>query len=310
VALPNDRFVIRLFSPVVTVGGGQVLDASPGKHKRFSGRVLEGLEKLAGPARDAVEQMFAQAGGRPQGVRDIALKAGRSEAEVAEAVSALAAAGRLVAVVRDEPRRYLHADVRDRLAEGLVASVRAYFEDHPFRPAVPFSDLRSAFLASSDAETLKLLLDDLVARKVLARVEAGVGLPGREAKEDPAAAALRDRVETVFRDARFAAPLEEEARLKLGLNPSVFLPVLNGLVRSGALVRLAPKVTYHRDTVEAARAAVAGLLERRGSVTIAELRDRLNLSRKYAQAILEHFDRTGFTRRVEDRHVPARPRSS
>jgi len=305
VALPGDRFVIRLFSPVVTVGGGQVLDANPVKHKRFSGQVLEGLEKLAGPVRDAIDQMFAQAGGAPQGIREIALKAGRSETEVADAVAALIAAGRLVPVGTEKPERYIHADVRDRLAESLVASVRAYFDSNPFRPLMPYSDLRAEFLVSSDAPTLKLLLDDLVTKNVLSRAEAGVGLAGREAKEDPAAAELRGRVEAVFRNARFAAPLEEEARLKLGLNPSVFNPVLNGLIRAGVLVRLAPKVTYHRDTVEAARAAVAGLLERRGSVTIAELRDRLNLSRKYAQAILEHFDRTGFTRRVEDRHVPA-----
>ncbi len=305
VALPGDRFVIRLFSPVVTVGGGQVLDANPSKHKRFSGEVLEGLEKLAGPARDAVEQMFAQAGGAPQGVREIALKAGRSEVEVADAVAGLLAAGRLVAVVTEQPERYLHADVRDRLADGLVASARAYFESNPFRPLMPYSDLRAEFLVSSDAPTLKFLLDGLVAGKVLTRAEAGVGLVGREAKEDPVAAGLRGRVESVFRDARFAAPLEEEARTKLGLNPSAFNPVVNGLVKAGTLIRLAPKVTYHRDTVEAARVAVAGLLERRGSVTIAELRDRLVLSRKYAQAILEYFDRTGFTRRVEDRHVPA-----
>jgi selenocysteine-specific elongation factor len=83
----------------------------------------------------------------------------------------------------------------------------------------------------------------------------------------------------------------------------VFNPILNGLLRSGALVRLAPKVTYHKETLESARTAVAGLIERHGSVTIAELRDRLNLSRKYAQAILEYFDRTGYTKRVEDRHV-------
>jgi selenocysteine-specific elongation factor len=305
VALPGDRFVIRLFSPVVTVGGGQVLDANPVRHKRFSGQVLEGLEKLAGPARDAVEQMFRQAGGAPQGVRDIALKSGRGEPEVAEAVAALLADGRLVAFAAEKPPRYLHADVRDRLAEGLVASVRAYFEDHPYRPLMPYSDLRAEFLVSSDAPTLKLLLDALVAANVLTRAGDGIGLAGREAKEDPAAAELRRRVEAVFREARYAAPLEEEARLKLGLNPSVFNPVLNGLVRSGALVRLAPKVTYHRATVEAARLAVAGLLERRGAVTIAELRDRLDLSRKYAQAILEHFDKTGFTKRVGDRHVPA-----
>jgi selenocysteine-specific elongation factor len=80
---------------------------------------------------------------------------------------------------------------------------------------------------------------------------------------------------------------------------------LNTLLRAGTLVRLAPKVIYHRDTLEAARRAVAGLIERHGSVSIAELRDRLDLSRKYAQAILEYFDRIGYTKRVGDRHVPA-----
>ncbi len=86
VALPGDRFVIRSFSPLVTIGGGQVLDANPGKHKRFSGRVLEGLEKLAGTSREAVEQMFIQSGGAPQGAREIALKLGRGEPEVADIV--------------------------------------------------------------------------------------------------------------------------------------------------------------------------------------------------------------------------------
>jgi selenocysteine-specific elongation factor len=83
----------------------------------------------------------------------------------------------------------------------------------------------------------------------------------------------------------------------------VFKNLVDGLARDGRIVRLAPKVTYHREALEAARQAVLGLIERRGSVTIAELRDRLSLSRKYAQAILEYFDRTGLTKRVEDRHV-------
>jgi selenocysteine-specific elongation factor len=306
VALPGDRFVIRSFSPIVTVGGGQVLDASPGKHKRFSGRVLEGLEKLGGSSREAVEQMFAQAGGTPQGVREIALKCGRSEAEVSEAVAALLAERRLVEIVTDKPERYMHAAVLDRLTDGLAASVRAYFTAHPYRPIVPFSDLRAEFLKTSDAPTLKHVLGGLIEREVLFRTDAGIGLVGREVEPDPAEKEVRDRIEGAFRSARFSAPLEEEVRAKLGMNPSVFNPILNSLVRSGALVRLSPKVTYHREALEAARAAVAGLIERRGSVTIAELRDRLDLSRKYAQAILEYFDRTSYTKRVEDRHVLAR----
>lgn len=305
VALPGDRFVIRSFSPIVTIGGGRVLDAAPEKHKRFSGGVLEGLEKLGGSSRDAVGQMFAQAGGEPQTVHDIALKLGRGEPEVAAAVAAFVADGRLIAVSGEKPEKYLHKTAFARLSDGLVAAVRTYFEKNPYRPTMPYSDLRAEFLETSDAPTLKVVLDALVASGVLFRKEAEVGLAGREAKVDPAGAGLRSRVEGVFRSARFSAPLEDEVRTKLGLNPSVFDPILNGFLRSGELVRLAPKVIYHRETLEAARVAVAGLIERHGSVTIAELRDRLNLSRKYAQAILEYFDKTGFTKRVEDRHVPA-----
>lgn len=306
VALPGDRFVIRSFSPVVTIGGGQVLDANPEKHKRFSGRVLDGLGKLGGTARDAVEQMFVQSGGTPQGVRDIALKLGRGEAEVAAAVAELVAGGCVVAIAGEKPEKYIHKMVFARLADGVVAGVKAYFEANPFRPTRPFSDIRADFLTDSDAPTLKLILDELIGKGVLFRKEAEVGLAGRVAKANPVEENVRARVEGVFKSARFAAPLEEEVLVRLDLNQTLFKNVVDGLIRDGRLVRLAPKVTYDRETLEAAREAVAGLIERRGSVTIAELRDRLALSRKYAQAILEYFDRTGFTKRVEDRHVFAK----
>src|SRR5512136_100244 len=65
VALPGDRFVIRSFSPLVTIDGGQVLDPSPEKHKRLSGQVLEGMKKLGGAVEEAVEQAFLQAEARP-----------------------------------------------------------------------------------------------------------------------------------------------------------------------------------------------------------------------------------------------------
>ncbi len=305
VALPGDRFVVRSFSPVATVGGGRVLDAAPEKHKRFSGRVLEGLDKLGGPARDAVDQMFAQSGGTPRNASDIALKLGRAEPEVAEAVAALAADGALVGVGDAQPERYLHRSVYDGLAGGLVAGLESYFAANPFKAAMPYSDLRAAFLEKSDAAALKLVLETLVARGVLFRNDAGVGLAGRAVAADPVEAERRARVAGAFASARFAAPLEDDVRTSLKLNPSAFDPVLKALLKDGTLVRLAPKVIYHRDTVEAARAAVAGLIERHGSVSIAELRDRLALSRKYAQAILEFFDRTGLTKRAGDRHVAA-----
>jgi selenocysteine-specific elongation factor len=308
VALPGDRFVIRSFSPVLTIGGGRVLDAAPAKHKRFSSDVLDGLEKLGGSSRDAVEQMFIQEGREPRATAEIARRLGRSEPEVADAVTALAGDGILVIIAGEAPAKYVHRTALDSLSDLVLAAVRDYFERNPYRAHMPFSELRAEFLKDGPVSLFKPVLDRLTASGSLIRRDAEIGLAGREAKADPVEAGRRSRIEGAYRQARFTAPLEGEIRGRLGLNPTDFNPVLNGLLRSGELVRLAPKVIYHRDAVEAARAAVAGLLERHGSVTIAELRDRLGLSRKYAQAILEYFDRTGFTRRVEDRHVAATPR--
>ncbi|MDH4272802.1 MAG: SelB C-terminal domain-containing protein, partial [Candidatus Aminicenantes bacterium] len=114
---------------------------------------------------------------------------------------------------------------------------------------------------------------------------------------------LTEKVAAVYRDARFASPLEEDVRKDLDLNPALFKNILDSLFQQGLLVRLADKVTYHRDTLQSARDLILGHLGRHEAITIAELRDLLKLSRKYAQAILEHFDETGLTRRVEDRHV-------
>ncbi len=303
VALPGDRFVIRSFSPLVTVGGGVVLDARPEKHKRFSGKVLEGIAKLGGGVEEAVEQAFLQSEGRPSVVHDVALKLGRGEAEVSEAVRSLVEAGKLVPISADAPASYLPRSIYDRQAERAAEEVRAYFKAHPDLPLMPYADLRAGFLKGGDAPTLKLVVDDLVRSGVIFRRETQVGLVGHEAKVKPADQELAEKIEALFWRARFAAPLEEEVQAKLGVNLNLFRAAVERLVRDGKLVRLAPKVTYHKATLDQARETVTGLIALHGSVTIASLRDRLNLSRKYAQAILEYFDKTGLTRRVEDRHV-------
>ena len=219
VALPGDRFVIRSFSPIVTVGGGRVLDAAPEKHKRLSGRVLQGLEKLGGTARDAVEQMFAQSTAAPRTVAEIARKLGRAESEAAETIAALLAEGALVAVGTEKPARYLHRSVRDALADGLVEGLEAYFTANPFKAEMPFSDVRAAFLEKSDAAAFKHVLDSLIANGVLYRKDAGIGLAAGRSGSIRSKPIAGPASRTPSSAARFSAPLEDDVRARLGLNP-------------------------------------------------------------------------------------------
>jgi selenocysteine-specific elongation factor len=203
----------------------------------------------------------------------------------------------------EKPERVLHTSARQQLADEVVGIVTHYLERNPHLLYVPFSDVRAEFLKRSDAATFKAVLDDLVARNVLFRKEAQIGLTGHEVRMKPRDQELVEKVSKIYRDARFASPLEEDVRKSLDLSPAQFKAIIDSLFQQGFLVRLADKVTYHRETVDAARGLILDYLRRRESITIAELRDLLKLSRKYAQAILEHFDETGFTKRIEDRHV-------
>lgn len=307
VALPGDRFVIRTFSPLATVGGGRVLDANPERHKRSDPVVAQGLKRLAGDIKEAVAETVAQGGSGTTSPAAIALRLNRGESEIRAAAAALAADNRLAVLGSGKEERYLQAEACRELRDGLAAAVKAYLETNIHRLGMPLADLRSEFLARGDAHAFKALLDGLIAEKVLVRREAEVSLPGYEPSLPPKEKDAADRLEAIYRRTRFAAPLEEDAERMLALPPLLFKNTVAYLVRKGVLVRLTDKVTYHRDALAEAQALVAAHIRSRGSMTIAELRDRLSLSRKYAQALLEHFDRIGFTRRVEDRHVLKNP---
>jgi len=303
VALPGDRFVVRSFSPLMTIGGGIILEGAAEKHKREDSQVIEALKKLEGSLREFVEQIFIEAGCRPRRAQDVAIRAGKNASEVKEAIEELQSQGKLVQVAAEQDGMYIHHGAYAKLSENLLSAAREYFETYPHRLFMPVADLRSHFLKMSDALVFKVVLEDLFRKKLLLKKEAGVGLVGHEAKFRPRDQEAADRIERIYRSARYESPLEEEVEKQLDLKPALFKSIVGSLIQQGNLVRLSAKVTYHRDTVEAARTLVLNHLQKHKSIGIAELRDRLRISRKYGQAILEYFDRIGLTKRIEDRHV-------
>lgn len=114
---------------------------------------------------------------------------------------------------------------------------------------------------------------------------------------------MADKVETVFRRAGFEPPLEDDVLRELRLPLNQFRKIMGALAQQGKLVRLDPKVTMHRDAFEKARTSVLQFLRLRKSITIAEAKDILKVSRKYACAVLEYLDRIQVTRRSGDTHV-------
>lgn len=303
VALPGDRFVIRTFSPLMTIGGGEIFDASPEKHKRFDSRTVEGLRKLGGEITEAVEQVVLGSATSPVGLPQLKGKIGEKEDLIEKALGDLTCAGKVVKILGAKEPNYLHHKSYRELEKALISTVRTYLERNPQRMFMPFEELRAKFLERTDGPAFKMILDGLVEKGILQRKDSDVSVAGHEAKLKPRDQESVERILQEFQKGGFSSPSEEDLKQKLRLNPREFKNLMHGLFQNGILVRLSDKVVYRREFVEKARRVVLQYLEKYPSITVAELRDVLNLSRKYATAILEYFDRIGLTKRDKDVHI-------
>ncbi len=309
VALPQDRYVVRTFSPLMTIGGGIILDAAPNKHKRFSSQTVEGLGMLDRNLEDTVEQVFLKGAFSPQSAEEVAIKIGKEKEDIEEAATSKLAAGKIISIKSSKAAnrdiRYLHVTPYTNLKNKLQGILLHYFEKNPYESLAPSSVLRSEFLKLSKDSVFRYLLAELIDDKTIYEKDGKIGLSGRTVQMTSREQTSADKIEQIYKSAKFKSPIEEDVRTQVGLSSPDFKNILTGLINQDRLVRLSRNVIYHKDAVLEIKELVKNFIKKNQSITIAELRDLLQFSRKYAQAILEYFDASGLTKRQGDRHILA-----
>jgi selenocysteine-specific elongation factor len=279
VPAPDDRFVLRQLAPPDTIGGGTVLDAAPRKH----GPGPEHVERLRLVEQGGeLERLEARLAGARSGL-------GADEAE-GDLIERLAAAGKARRMGSRRPRYFTPAladEARERLLRALAERGRGR----------PLSRGAIAAAAGLSDQAAAAVLDELVGDgRVIAR---GTGFLPAGTSTDPG-------LERVL-DALRADALEPRAPDVLAADLEIPSDRVRSLLEELALderaIRIKPALYYHADALRAAEDAVVSICRREGSVTIAGLRDALGTSRKYSQALLEHFDARRLTRREGDEHV-------
>jgi selenocysteine-specific elongation factor len=211
--------------------------------------------------------------------------------------------GKLVRVPCEKDDRFLPAEAWAALKEKTIAVLKKYLLANPHRPSMPVADLKSRLEREADEPSLRSVIDELAVQSALIRVESGLALPGHEARLRPREQELADKLEAIYRKAGLEPPLEEEVVRQMRLPLNEFRKALGMLLKEGRLVRLDPRIIYHREAFERAKSLLVDFLRLRREITIADAKDVLRVSRKFACAVLEHLDKIQVTRRQGDVHV-------
>jgi selenocysteine-specific elongation factor len=292
VADAGDPFVLRRYSPMLTIGGGVVLNAHPPLRRKGA---------AASPPHDAGPDLSARvaaaahdAGSTGVTVDDLMRVAAGTRAQIEDAVRALITSGRLV----DVRGRLFHAETAEALAGMIRVAIAGYHAAEPWRSGIPKDELKRRAFSKGDDRIYALALERLAATGVIDDLGGLVRARGFVPSVDPKDAALRERIAAALREGRYAPPSRED--LAQGAEAKRFEQAWRALLDDGTIVDAGQGVYFHRDAVEEIRQAVVDEVRGRGSVTVASLRTRLGTSRKYALTVLEYFDTIKFTRRRGD----------
>ncbi len=283
--LPGDRFIIRMFSPVVTIGGGVVIDIGERRYRKTDD-VAERLGNL-GIGRLVREAKFGM------GTAELVARTGRLPGEIADA----AAQAPLLAVAQPQPW-YVDRGWFQSSRERLVRAVKEFHRANPLLPGMARQDLRSREVPGAPLFLLDALLasaKELVVEGETVR-SRGHTLVLREDEEE-----ARGSIERAFEQAGLAAPAMAEVLAKSGVEPKRARSLLEILLRERRLVRVNEELVFHCSALEELRRMLA---PRRGTrFQVGAFKEWTGISRKYAIPLLEFLDREHVTRREGDQRL-------
>jgi selenocysteine-specific elongation factor len=301
----GDRFIIRQPSPSLTLGGGSIVDAHPQRrHRRFRPEVLQRLENLA---HGTPEEVLLEELEREEVVEANSLlsRSGLGTDQAAQTLISLLTEGQALVLEALDPKALdsvpgstqlvMSAGQWEALLSKMLSILREYHQRFPLRGGMPREELKSRM--GLPARTFNQAVVRAAAQGAVADTETTLALRGHRVVLSSEQQKEVARLLAAFQQNPYSPPGLTECESMVGGD------VLAALLEQGRLVKVSDSVLFSAETYQEMRQRIIQHLQREGQITLAQVRDLFNTSRKYAQALVEHLDDQRITKRVGDERV-------
>jgi selenocysteine-specific elongation factor len=295
----GDRFIIRSYSPVHTIGGGGVIEPHAAyKKSQAAAAVAELQAKESGGLASVIEQALLAAGIQPLTLAELAKRTGAPPEALAAELAGMTGGAVPATVIALDGGLLLHRRSWAQFIAKARAELEAYAKQYPLRLGLPKEELRRRL--GLGAKEMGALLERAVASQEFGLVRDRVTLPGRLPEPNSGQAKIADSVRRLVTEAGFQPPSGEEIRA--AVTGRDLEEVLLYLIESGEIVRIG-EFFIARGALDQVAALTRAHLRAEGRLTVAAFRDLLQTSRKYALPLLEWLDEAKITRRVGEERV-------
>jgi selenocysteine-specific elongation factor len=296
----DDRFVIRSYSPIKTTGGGQILNPVPRKHKRFKEPLVTEIKGLAeSPAREIITYHVKKSGIIGVCFSELRLMTNLSENDLKHHLQHLLSQRSIVQVDRQH-RIFIHRSVFDGLRQKAIKILESHHKDHPLKTGISRQELMSRVAPSLSSKLFSLLVQDLTKSNTVIQEKEVIRLSGHKVALETDQKDFRYRIEQIYLQSGLQPPYFRDLVASLGQNLAHTREILMHMLEQGTLVKVKEDLYFHTSVIDNLKNRLVSYLKTNGKITTPQFKEMTGVSRKYMIPLIEYFDSTKVTIRVED----------
>jgi selenocysteine-specific elongation factor len=297
----GDRFIIRFYSPMETLGGGMVLDPHPRRHKTST--MSESVKNLALLEKGSLEEKIGLlvSGKALAGMEEAAI-IGSFAADKQEITSALSVLSQKKSIVRVD-NLYVHSDQLAILEKKVLDLIAGFHKANSLKSGIDKEEVKGLLKARLHPRALNMAIDGLIRKKQVETEGSKLKLPGFKPAVGKDQGLFKDRIVEAIKKGGSQPPVRDEIPALFGITDKDARDLLKLLAEEGRVVRINDSLYLDNAVLDAIKVDLVKHLQDKKEIVVAEFRDIARTSRKFAVPLLEYFDSQKLTQRVGDKRV-------
>ena len=305
VTWPGDRFVLRSYSPVTTIGGGSVLNVAPPKRKRTTpesrtqNRKVFSILRQDDPA-GTILQILKESGNKGLTGAELHARMGIFGKKMAKILQQPISAGDIT-VVDSESKRMLAASVVANLQEQILAYLHNFHENNPLKETAAKEELRSRLKPPVDARLFQYTLNGLEKKEAIEQSGAEVKIAGHTITLQVDEQEMQEKIAGLYLEAGLTPPnLKDVLAQFADFSEQQIMQIITLLLQKQVLIKITESLYYHHQVIAQLRDQLEDFLQKQGEIGPPQFKELTGLTRKFSIPLLEYFDKVKLTIRVGD----------
>ncbi|MBW1837906.1 MAG: selenocysteine-specific translation elongation factor [Deltaproteobacteria bacterium] len=307
----DDRFVLRSYSPLRTIGGGHILNPIPQKHKRFKSEVVDGVKGIIDhtPA-EIILFHLNESGYTGLSYPELKIMTNIPEKQIQNMMQVLLSQ-RSVILTDRETQIYIHQNSFEKLKQETAQNLNHYHKANPLKTGMPKEELKSKFSSFLSPKLFNLVLGQMIKDKEIVQDEVTVRLAIHAVALGIDQKQIKEEIVNAYKENGLTPPYFKELSKSLGIDSQSAKDVLMHLVDEGLIIKVKEDLYFIADAVKDLQDRLVDFLGSHGEMTTPQFKDMAGVSRKYLIPLIEYFDSQNVTIRIGDiRKLRMKPSNS